>query len=95
MAAMIKPLLMKFWGWCLVSNILTPSGKLFDFIPPLNAYPMGICWLHAIATCPYSSQCSFAAGHLKKGDLSGCGGQGNAGQSFIIGEQVGPPFPHW
>jgi hypothetical protein len=69
-AVMIEPLLMKFWGRCLVSNILTASGKWFDSLPWLDAYPTGICWLHAIATCPYGSQCLFAVGHLKKGELS-------------------------
>jgi hypothetical protein len=67
-AAIMKPLLTKFQGQCSVSNILTASGKWFDSLPGLDAYPMGVCWLHAIATCPYDSQCLFAVGHLKKGD---------------------------
>ncbi len=68
-AAMMEPLLTKFRGRCLVSNILTASGRRFDSLPWLNAYPTSVCWLHAIATCPYGSQCLFVAGHLKKGDL--------------------------
>ncbi len=54
-AAMMEPLLTKFRGRCLVSNILTASGKRFDSLHWLDAYPAGICWLHAIATCPYGS----------------------------------------
>jgi hypothetical protein len=69
-AAMMEPLLMKFRGRCLVSNILTASSKQFDSLPRLDACLTGICWQHAIVTCPYGSQCLFAAGHLKKGDLS-------------------------
>jgi hypothetical protein len=65
----MEPLLTKFRGRCLVSNILTASGKRFDSLPRLDAYPNGICWLHSIALCPYGTQCSFAAGHLPKGTL--------------------------
>ncbi len=68
--AMMEPLLTKFRGRCLVSNILMASGKRFDSLPWLDAYPTGKCWLQAIATCPYSSQCTFAGGHMKKSDLS-------------------------
>jgi hypothetical protein len=68
--AMMEPLLMKFRGRCSVSNILTASGKRFDSLPRLEAYPTGVCWLHSIATCPYGAQCAFAAGHIPKGTLS-------------------------
>jgi hypothetical protein len=68
--AMMEPLLMKFRGRCSVSNILTASGKRFDSLPRLESYPTGVCWLHSIATCPYSAQCAFAAGHIPKGTLS-------------------------
>jgi len=44
---------MKLRGCILVSNILTAGGKRFDSLPHLDAYPNGVCWLHAIATCPY------------------------------------------
>ncbi len=37
--AMMEPLLIKFRGRCLVSNILTESGKQFDSLPRLKAYP--------------------------------------------------------
>jgi hypothetical protein len=96
-AAMMEPLLTKFQGRCLVSNNLTASGKRFDSLPRLNAYSTGVCWLHAIATCPYGSQCSFAMGHLKKGDLS------NAHADVVVGamqdgvsslaNKLGPPSP--
>jgi hypothetical protein len=66
----MEPLLTKFWGRCSVSNILTANGKWFDSLLWLDAYPTGVCWLHAIATCPYGSQCSFAVSYLKKGNLS-------------------------
>jgi hypothetical protein len=69
-AAMMEPLLMKFWGQCLVSNILTASGKRFGSLSWLDSYPTGVCWLHTITTCPYGSQCLFAAGRLKKGERS-------------------------
>ena len=68
--AMMEPLLIKFRGRCLVSNILTESGKQFDSLPRLEAYPNGICWLHSIAICPYGDQCSFAGGHIPKGTLT-------------------------
>jgi hypothetical protein len=54
----------------LVRNILTASGKCFDSLPRLKAYPNGICWLQLIAMCPYSTQCTFAAGHIPKGTLT-------------------------
>jgi hypothetical protein len=66
----MEPPLTKFWGRCSVSNILTASGKRFDSLPRLDAYPNGICWLHSIALCPYGTQCLFAAGHLPKGTLT-------------------------
>ena len=65
----MEPLLTKFWGRCSVSNILTASGKHFDSLPRLEAYPNGICWLQSIAMCPYGAQCAFAAGHIPKGTL--------------------------
>jgi hypothetical protein len=68
--AMMEPLLTKFWGQCLVSNILTASRKRFDSLPRLKAYPNGICWLQSIAMCPYGAQCAFAAGHIPKGTLT-------------------------
>jgi len=52
------------------SNILTAGNKRFDSLPRLDAYPAGICWLHSITTCPYGTQCSFAAGHVKKGETT-------------------------
>jgi hypothetical protein len=61
---------MKLRGHCSVSNILTVGGKRFDSLPRLEAYPNGVCWLHAIATCPYGDQCSFSGGHISKGALS-------------------------
>jgi hypothetical protein len=66
----MEPLLTKFWGRCSVSNILTASGKRFDSLPRLEAYPNGICWLQLIAMCPYGAQCTFAAGHIPKGTLT-------------------------
>ncbi len=65
-AVMMEPLLPMFRGRCLVSNILTASGKRFDSLPQLDTYPTGVCWLHAIVTCPYSSQCLLVVGHMKK-----------------------------
>jgi hypothetical protein len=44
----MEPLLMKFRGHCLVSNILTAGGKRFDSLRQLDAYPNGVCWLHTI-----------------------------------------------
>ena len=67
---MMKPLLTKFRGWCSVSSILTESGKRFDSLHRLDAYPSGICWLHSIAFCPYGDQCSYAGGHIPKGTLT-------------------------
>ncbi len=61
---------MKLRGRVLVSNILTAGGKRFDSLPRLDTYPSGVCWLHAIATCPYGDQCSFSGGHILKGALS-------------------------
>jgi len=71
-AAMMEPLLAKYWGRCSVSNILTASNKWFDSLPRLDAYPEGVCWLNSIAICPYGSQCqcAFAAGHMKKGEIT-------------------------
>ncbi len=71
-AAMMEPLLTKFQGQFSDSNILIASNKRVDSLPWLNAYPAGVCWLHSIATCPYGSQCSFAAGHLKRATSGIC-----------------------
>jgi len=68
--AVMEPLLTKYRGRCLVSNILTSGNKRVDSLPHLDAYPGGVCWLHSIATCPYGPQCSFAAGHVKKGEIT-------------------------
>jgi len=68
-AAMMEPFLTTFCGRCSVSNILTAGNKRFDSLPRLDAYPAGICWLHSIASCPYGTQCSFLAGHVKKGEI--------------------------
>ncbi len=67
---MMEPLLMKLRGRCSVSNILTAGRKRFDSLPHLEAYPNGVCWLHAIATCAYGDQCSLSGGHISKGALS-------------------------
>ncbi len=69
-AAMMEPLLPKYCGRCLVSNILTASNNRFDSLPWLDAYPAGVCWLNSIAICSYGSQCAFAAGHVKKGEVT-------------------------
>jgi hypothetical protein len=69
-AAMLEPLLAKYRGRCLVSNIITVSNKRFDSLPLLEAYPTGICWLNSISICPYGPQCAFAAGHVKKGEIT-------------------------
>ena len=61
---------MKLRGRCSVSNILTVGGKRFDSLPRLEAYLNGVCWLHAIATCPYGDQCSFNGSNISKGALS-------------------------
>jgi hypothetical protein len=68
--AMMEPYLAKFWGRCSISSLLTAANKRFDSLPTLEAYPGGVCWLHAIASCPYSTGCSFLAGHIKSGDLT-------------------------
>jgi hypothetical protein len=68
--AMMEPFLMKFRGWCSVSNILMASSKRFDSLPKLDAYLNGVCWLHSIATCPYGAQCAFAARHVPTGTLT-------------------------
>jgi len=67
---MMEPFLTKFRGRCSVSNILKAGNKRFDSLPGLDAYPTGICWLHSIALRPYGTQCSFYAGHVKKGDIT-------------------------
>jgi hypothetical protein len=69
-AAVMEPLLMKYQGRCSMSNILTSGNKRCDSLPRLDAYPGGVCWIHSIATCPYGANCSFAAGHVKKGEIT-------------------------
>ena len=88
---------MKLRGRCSLSNILTAGGKRFDSLPHLEAYPNGVCWLHAIATCPYGDQCSFSGGHILKGAISNA--QANkavaalqAGVSAMVAHN-GPPSP--
>ena len=66
----MEPLLTKFRGRCLVSDILTAGGKQFDSLPLLDAYPNGVCWLHSITVCPYDNQCTFAADHVAKGAIT-------------------------
>jgi hypothetical protein len=66
----MEPLLTKYRGRCSVSSILTEGGKRFDSLPCLKAYQNGICWLHAIASCPYGDQCLYAGGHIPKGTLT-------------------------
>ncbi len=68
--AMMEPLLTKYRERCSLNNILTAGNKRFDSLPYLDAYPGGVCWLHSIATCPYEPQCSFLAGHVKKGKIA-------------------------
>jgi hypothetical protein len=53
-----------------VSNILTAVGKQFDCLPKLEKYPGGVCWLSALDICPYGDQCTFAAGHVVKGNFT-------------------------
>ena len=68
--AMMEPLLMKYRGKISVSTILTEAGNRFNNLPKLEKYPQGVCWLHALATCPYVNNCSFATGHITQGDLT-------------------------
>ncbi len=88
---------MKLRGCISVSNILTAGGKWFDSLPHLAAYPNGVCWLHAIATCPYGDQCSFNGGHILKGVLSDAEANEavaalQAGVSAMVARN-GPPSP--
>jgi hypothetical protein len=94
---MMESFLTKFRGRCLVSNILTESGKQFISLPQLEAYPNGIFWLHSISLYPYGSQCTFAGGHVPKGTLTDT--QANevvaalqAGVTAMV-TRVGPPSP--
>jgi hypothetical protein len=88
---------MKLRGRCLVSNILTAGGKRFDSLPRLEAYPNGVCWLHAIATCPYGDQCMFSGGLISKRALSNA--QANEAVSALQANvsamiaRNGPPSP--
>jgi hypothetical protein len=66
----MEPLLTKFRGRCLVSNILMTGGKQFDSLPWLDIYPNRMCWLHSIAMCPCGHRCTFAAGHVAKGAIT-------------------------
>ena len=46
-------------------------GKHFNcLLPRLEKYPNRVYWLHAITVCPYGDQCTFAAGHIKKGNIT-------------------------
>ena len=88
---------MKLRGRCLVINILTAGGKWFDSLPHLEAYPNGVCWLHAIAMCLYGDQCLFSGGHILKGALSDAQADEavlalQAGVSAMIASN-GPPSP--
>jgi hypothetical protein len=67
---MIEPLLTKFRGRYLVSNVLMASGKQFNRIPWPDAYPSGVSWLYSIAMCPHGNRCTFAAGHVAKGAIT-------------------------
>ena len=94
---MMEPLLMKFRGRVLVSNILTAGGKRFDSLPRLDAYPSGVCWLHAIAMCPYEDTCLFIGGHISKEALSDAEADEavaalQAGVSAMV-TRNGPPSP--
>jgi hypothetical protein len=51
-------------------SILSEAGKWFDSLPKLEAYPGGICWLHALSACNFGDTCAYAAGHIAPGDLS-------------------------
>jgi hypothetical protein len=66
----MDPLLTKLRGNVSVSTLLTESGKRFDSLPKLEAYPAGICWLHALAVCNFGESCSYLAGHINQGNLS-------------------------
>lgn len=68
--ALMDPLLSKFRGQVSISTILSESGKRFDSLPKLEAYPGGICWLHALSACTFGEACSYAAGHIAQGDLT-------------------------
>ena len=69
-AAMMEPRLAKYLGWCLVSSTLIASNKRYDSLHQLEAYLACVCWLNSIAICPHGTQCSFAAGHVKKGKIT-------------------------
>ena len=68
--ALMDPLLTKLRGQVSISSILSESGKRFDSLPKLDAYPGGICWLHALSACNFGDTCAYAAGHIAPGDLS-------------------------
>ncbi len=61
--------MIKYKGKVSVSTLLTESGKCFKSLPKLDAYPGGVCWLHAIATCPFKD-CAFANGHINQGNMT-------------------------
>jgi len=66
----MDPLLNKYREQISISTILSESGKRFDSLQKLEAYPAGICWLNAVAACNFGEACSYAAGHISLGDLS-------------------------
>jgi hypothetical protein len=66
----MEPIIMKYRGCISVSSILTASNKCFDDLPKFDKFPNGTCWLHALAVCPYVTECLFATGHLEAGDMT-------------------------
>ncbi len=68
--ALMDPLLTKYRGNVSISMILSESGKRFNSLPKLKAYPAGICWLHAVAACTFGEACSYSTGHINQGDLT-------------------------
>jgi hypothetical protein len=95
---MMEPLLTKFRGRCLVSNVLTASVKRFDSLLQQDAYLSGVCWLHSIAMCPYGNRCTFAAGHVAKGAITDAHADKvvaalQAGVTAMVTRREGPPSP--
>jgi hypothetical protein len=66
----MDPLLIKYRGNVSISTILSESGKRFNSLPKIKAYPAGIFWLHAIAACTFGEACSYSTGHIIQGDLT-------------------------
>jgi hypothetical protein len=69
-AHMMEPLITKHRGRISVSSILMASNKRFDDLPKFDKFPNKTCWLHALAVCPYGTECLFATGHLEVGDMT-------------------------